>query len=93
MTDHADIRVEKVDSTTYQVTVESAKTTEHEVHLDPVDYEKLSGGDVPPEQLIETSFEFLLEREPNTAILPFFELPQISNFFPEYDDEIRSMLD
>ena len=34
----------------------------------------------PPsvEKLIEESFRFLLEREPNTAILPSFDLPVIA---------------
>jgi hypothetical protein len=40
------------------------------------------------EKLIEESFRFLLEREPNTAILPSFELPVIGWYFPEYPHEI-----
>jgi hypothetical protein len=40
---------------------------------------------VTPEELIERSFEFLLEREPNTSILRRFDLPVIQTYFPEYE--------
>lgn len=89
MADSEEVEVEKVDATTYSVTVRGATTTEHTVRVDPVYYEKLTGGAVPPEDLVEESFEFLLEREPNTAILRSFDLPDIGNYFAEYEDVIR----
>ena len=39
-------------------------------------------------KLIELSFEFLLKREPNTSIMPAFELSIINNYFPEFENEI-----
>jgi hypothetical protein len=36
------------------------------------------------ERLVERSFEFLLAREPLTAILPRFRLEDIERYFPEY---------
>lgn len=66
--------------------------TSHRVTLDPTDHERLSGGVVPPETLMERSFEFLLEREPNTSILSRFELPVIGRYFPEYENTIRGRL-
>jgi hypothetical protein len=51
-------------------------------------YQKLTGGDIGPEDLVQKSFEFLLEREPASSILPKFELSIISNYFPEYEEEI-----
>jgi hypothetical protein len=47
---------------------------------------------VPAEKLVEKSFEFLLEREPNTSILRSFDLPAIQRYFPEYERTIRTML-
>jgi hypothetical protein len=38
------------------------------------------------------SFRFLLEREPNTSILPSFDLPLIGGYFPEYEQEIRNWM-
>ena len=40
-------------------------------------------------KLIEFSFKFLLEREPNTSILYSFELNVISTYFPEYINTVK----
>ena len=60
--------------------------------MSPEYYEKLAGGRVTAETLVEKSFEFLLEREPNTSILRRFDLPVIQSYFPEYEQTIRGML-
>jgi hypothetical protein len=86
------IEVEKIDDTTYRVTVKGRRATTHEVGVDNQYYEKLTGGFVPVEVLIEKSFEFLLERESNTSILRTFELPVIGHYFSEYEKVIRNML-
>ena len=39
-------------------------------------------------RLVRETFEFLLEREPRTAILPKFDLSVVRRYFPDYDDEI-----
>src|SRR5207247_472207 len=39
--------------------------------------------------LVRRSFEFLLAREPNNAILREFDLSTIERYFPEYAREIR----
>jgi len=44
------------------------------------------------EELVRQSFEFLLEPESNTGILPSFDLPVIGRYFPEYENTIRGML-
>jgi hypothetical protein len=55
--------------------------------------QKLTGNRVPPEVLVEQSFRFLLDRESNTSILRSFDLPVISQYFPEYERVIKGMLD
>ena len=87
------ITVNPIDDTTYEVVVEGSTTTTHKVTLTSNYYEKLSGKRVPPEVLIEKSFEFLLERESNTSILRSFELPVIGRYFPEYESIIPGMLE
>ena len=87
------ITVNPIDDTTFEVVVEASTTTTHKVTLTPNYYEKLSDKRVPPEVLIEKSFEFLLERESNTSILRSFELPVIGQYFPEYERVITGMLD
>jgi hypothetical protein len=86
------IKVDKIDETTFSVTVEDRKMTTHRVTVDPSYWEKLTGGSVTAETLVEKSFEFLLERESNTSILSAFDLPVIGRYFPEYEKTIRNML-
>ena len=84
----ARIEVFQKDSETYEVTVRDSTTTTHTVTLTAEYYERLTGGKVSPEALIEKSFEFLLERESNTMILSRFDLPVIGDYFPEYESGI-----
>jgi hypothetical protein len=69
------------------VTVRGAVTTEHHVRVTPEDLERYGAGR-SCEELLQDSFRFLLEREPNTSILSSFDLPLISHYFPEYDRAI-----
>jgi hypothetical protein len=57
----------------------------------PSDIERYAPGALP-EDLLEASFTFLLEREPKEAILGRFELPVIERYFPEYRALIGAML-
>ncbi len=86
------IEVTAIDDSTFEVTIQSQRETRHRVTIDEADYQRLTGGRVSREKLLETSFEFLLEREPNTSILPTFDLMLISQYFPEYDSEIQQRL-
>ena len=86
------ITVNPLDDTTFEVTVEAATTTTHKLSLKPSYYEKLTNKCLTPEVLVEKSFEFLLDRESNTSILPSFDLPVIGRYFPEYERVIKEML-
>lgn len=86
------IRVVKKDERTYAVTVEAETITRHTVTVSPSYHAQLTGGKVSPELLVEKSFEFLLEREPNTSILGSFDLPLIGRYFAEYESEIGKRL-
>lgn len=71
-----------------QVVVDSAgQRTRHTVTVTRADLERWGGGterkDV--EKLVAQSFDFLLEREPPSAILATFDLSVIQRYFPEYD--------
>ena len=86
------IRVEKTNATTFQVTVEDKTTTTHTVTVSPDYAQKLTGGHVSIETLVERSFEFLLEQESNSSILRSFDLPIIQRYFPEYERTIGARL-
>ena len=60
--------------------------------VEPDYCQKLTGGRVRAETLVEKSFAFLLAREPNTSILRSFELPVIGRYFPDYEPTIKKML-
>lgn len=86
------ITVEKVNQTTFKVTVKANTTTTHHVTVDPAYYEKLTDGNIPAELLVEKSFEFLLDRESNTSILRTFNLRDINRYFREYEKTITHMI-
>ncbi len=88
----AEIEVQKTKVGLFSVTVRARTVTTHTVTLTDDYYQKLTGGRVPPEKLIEESFEFLLERESNTMILSRFALPVIGQYFPEYEKAIAKRL-
>ena len=89
----AKIEVEKIDATHFQVRVnQSGTSSTHQVTLDLKYCAKLAGEKAEPEELIRKSFEFLLEREPKESILARFDLTVIGRYFPEYEREIKKLL-
>ncbi|MGX2040234.1 hypothetical protein ACWJKU_08875 [Methylocaldum sp. MU1018] len=88
----ATVTVKKLNESTFEVTVEARTATTHTVAVDPAYAARLTDGKAPVERLVERSFDFLLEREPNTSILRRFDLPMIGHYFPEYEKTIKTML-
>lgn len=87
----AGITVKALDANTFEVTVAAASTTTHVVSVSADYAAGLTGGKTGVAELVRRSFEFLLEREPNTSILRRFDLPVIARYFPEYERVIRTM--
>jgi len=85
------IIVDKINDTTFKVTIKGKPVTTHVVTVSSSYYEKLTTGQIPVVTLIEKSFEFLLQRESNTSILNRFDLPVIGHYFPEYESTIKKM--
>ena len=92
----ADIQVdaqEKANTFECAVSVADERSTRHfAVTVKKSDYQKLTGGNVPVEELVRKSFEFLLEREPKESILSQFDLMVISHYFPEYERTIQKRI-
>ena len=77
------------DQFSFRVEVEEGDSrTTHLVELDRDEYQNLTDGKISPEELIQYSFEFLLERESKESILNIFNVSVISCYFPEYSSEI-----
>jgi hypothetical protein len=87
------ITVETSSETEFKVTVtDPGGQTTHTVTVDPDYARKLTGGKAGTAELVERSFEFLLEREPKESILRRFDLPVIARYFPEYEREIKASI-
>jgi len=78
------ISITPKDKDTYSVTVTGSSNTIHTVIISDQVHTKLTGGKISKETLLKKSFEFLLQREPNTSILSQFKLEVISQYFPDY---------
>ena len=85
------IGVKHLQGEQWLVAVTDRTRTEHRVRVTDADVRRFGNG-LSAEQLLKASFEFLLEREPNTSILSSFDLPVIGRYFPEYEKEIRRIL-
>ncbi|MBA7486361.1 hypothetical protein ES703_87876 [subsurface metagenome] len=87
------IFVKKKNDKQFMVRVKEEDTAkDYSVTMDDDYYQKLTGGKITKEELIKKSFEFLLEREPKESILSRFNIKIISNYFPEYEKEIKSRI-
>lgn len=76
----------------YLVEVRDRRTTRHRVAVRPSYLEELGVADFPATRVLHEAFVFLLQREPNTEILPSFDLHDIARYFPEFPDEIGRRL-
>ena len=80
------IKVQEITSGYFKVSVISEKETEHFVTIDQDFLNHFLKYKVAPKNIIKYSFEFLLDREPNTSILKKFNIKVISSYFPEYPE-------
>ena len=72
----------------------SGSQTTHQVTMDKGYYVDLTErGRTIPEEFVRKSFEFILDRESKDSILRQFDISQINDFFPEYEKEIKKVLD
>ena len=71
---------------------EGETVTNHKVTVPESLIEELQLADDDLERVVRESFQFLLEREPASSILPEFSLDVISRYFPEYSEELTTRL-
>ena len=87
------ISIEKRNDNVFEVTVTDSVTTTHTVTVTDQSLTDLTDNNVTKTHLLEFSFKFLLEREPNTSILSSFDINVISKYFSDYRDEVRRWCD
>ena len=83
-----EIRITPTSDEGYQVQVSGKTETMHSVSITDLDYERFTGGRKPKEQLVLFAFKFLLRREENTSVLREFAICKISEYFPEFEQEV-----
>ena len=87
------ISIKKLNDDVFEVTVADSITTVHEVTVTDQNLTDLTDNTVTKTQLLEFSFNFLLDREPNTSILSSFDIKLILRYFSDYGDEVRRWCD
>ena len=83
------ISIRKLSDDVFEVTVAKPSTTTHTVTVTDQSLTDLTDNNATKTQLLDFSFNFLLDREPNTSILSSFDIKVISKYFSDYRDEIR----
>jgi len=86
----ADISITPAGEHAFQVRVDGQ--TLHRVTVPQPLIDDLGDRAADLERVVRVSFEFLLEREPATSILPEFSLDVIGRYFPEYERELPRRL-
>ena len=81
--------IEKRTNDVFVVAVADSLITTHTVTVTDKSLTDLTDNKVTKTQLLEFSFGFLLDREPNTSILSSFDINVISKYFSNYRDEVR----
>ena len=87
------VSIKKRTDDVFQVTVADSMTTTHEVTVNDQSLTDLTDDKVTKEQLLKFSFNFLLDREPNTSILSSFNINVILKYFSDCRVEVRRWCD
>ena len=87
------ISIKKRTDDVFVVTFADSITTTHTVTVTDQSLTDFTDNNVTKTQLLEFSFNFLLDREPNTSILSKFDINVISKYFSNYKDEVRRWFD
>ena len=74
----------------FEITVKADQLTKHVVTVTDQMLLNLTNNKISKEELLNFSFNFLLEREANTSILSKFDIIVISKYFPEYISKLEN---
>ena len=86
----ASIKITEIEKDKFLVEVSDNVKSSHNVVISDKVYQELTNSMISKYELLEKSFAFLLDREPNTSILTNFEIQIISHYFSDYANCVRS---
>ena len=86
----ASIKITEIEKDKFLVEVSDNVKTSHNVVISDKVYQELTNSMISKYELLEKSFAFLLDREPNTSILTNFEIQIISHYFFDYANCVRT---
>ena len=89
-----DLDIVATGANTYDVTItaDDGHHSEHRVRVPPSMLTDLGLAEAQEPVLVRASLAYLLEREPASSILPEFGLDEIARYFPDYPDQIGTLL-
>ena len=85
-----ELLITKLSKDKFEITVNADQITKHVVSVTDQMLLNLTNNKISKEELLNFSFNFLLEREPNTSILSKFDIIVISKYFPEYISKVEN---
>ena len=85
-----ELLITELSKDTFEITIKANQTTKHVVIVTDEIHFTLTKNKILKEELLKFSFNFLLEREPNTSILSKFDIIVISKYFPEYISKLEN---
>ena len=85
----ASIKITEIEKDKFLVEVSDNVKSSHNVVISDKVYQELTNSMISKYDLLEKSFAFLLDREPNTSILTNFEIQIISHYFSDYTNCVR----
>ena len=83
------IKITEIEKDKFLVEVSDNVKSSHNVVISDKVYQELTNSMISKYELLEKSFAFLLDREPNTSILTNFEIQIISHYFSDYTNCVR----
>ena len=86
----ASIKITEIAKDKFIVEVSDNVKSSHNVVITDKAYQELTNSMISKYELLEKSFAFLLDREPNTSILTNFEIQIISHYFSDYANCVRT---
>ena len=85
----ASIKITEIEKDKFLVEVSDNVKSSHNVVISDKVHQELTNSMISKYELLEKSFTFLLDREPNTSILTNFEIQIISHYFSDYTNCVR----